>query len=305
MAVMASEIQSLEEIHYKSKVKMFIIFFLGLFLFLSAFINFYPVGDKFKTILKSQLQGKACNPDYDQIKVSFFFPKIVVTDLNIPASCLNREGAAITLSHLTINYNLINFSPFGLPFKIDTEIQGQPLSLYYVLGFGNDMLRIKDQTIVLSRLQSLTGSNIKLSGSVTVDLSATMAKQQIRTFSLKAASKDLQIPAQTLFNFSIPSLKMNKLFIEATTENFPKLIVDKLILGDENSPVRANYAGKIDVQKTNIALSAIDLVGEVGFSDTLKQSLPLDELLKTFTQKDGFYQMRLGGTLGNPRTGAP
>ena len=77
-------------------------------------------------------------------------------------------------------------------------------------------------------------------------------------------------------------------------------------MGDTDSPLRANFKGKIDLQEGNIAMSPLDLSGEIAFSENFKNSLPLVSMLfQSFSQKDGFYQIRLGGTLGSPKPSAP
>lgn len=302
-----SELNSLETINYKSRIKIFLYGIIVFFLFIMAFFNFYPVGDKLKGILRSKMSGTACNPDFDQLRLEWLLPKIIVSNLSLPAGCFNRMGEPIKLSFLTINYNLINFSPFGIPFRIDTEIEGQPISLYYVLGFGQQMVRLKDQNLVLSRLQPLMGGDFKIAGSLMVDLNLVMGNDnKMKSLSFKAASKDFQIPSQSLQGFTIPHLKLNELYLEANSETPPRLDVDKLIIGDPDSPMRANFKGKINLQQGAISFSLLDLGGEVAFSESFKKTLPLiDMMFQQFTQKDGFYQVRLGGTLGAPKPFAP
>ncbi|WPU64019.1 hypothetical protein [Peredibacter starrii] len=300
------ELTSLDNINYKSKIKVIFYVLIVFFLFVFSFMSYYPIGDKLKVFLKSNLKGTGCNPDFDQIRMEWIMPKIVVSGLKLPASCLGRTGDTLDFSHVTLNYQLINFAPFGLPFRLDTELYGQPLTVYFVQGFGQRMVRLKDQTIALNRIQPLLGGNFKLAGNVTVDLSVILSNNLVKSLSLLAESKDLQIPSQSIQGFTAPNLKINTLRIEANSENSPRLNVDKLILGDADSPLRANFKGRIDLQEGAIAFSPINLGGEVAFSETFKQQLPLiDMMFQSFTQKDGFYQIRLGGTLGAPKPSAP
>ncbi len=306
MAVLSSEIQSLNEINYKSKVKVLLLIFLCVILFVFSFISFYPIGEKIKSIIKSGLNGRGCNPDFDEMHMEWIMPKIIVSNLVIPANCLERSGPPLKFNHLTINYNLINFAPFGLPFKVETEFQGQPLSIYYVAGIGSQMIRIKDQTLGLARIQPLLGENFKLSGNVTIDMTFAMSKNSMSAFNLKAQSKDLQIPTQNIQGFSTPPMKLNDFYLEAFSETGSRVKVEKLIMGDISSPMRANFKGNINLQDGNISMSPIDLQGEIAFTESFRNSLPLiDMLFQSFNQKDGFYQIRLGGTLGSPKPIAP
>lgn len=297
-----SEIQSLGEINYKSKIKIYFYILIVFFLFVFAFMNFFPVGDKLKSFMRSSLQGTGCNPDFDQIRMEWVMPKIVISNLELPAGCLGRMGDPLKFAHVTLNYQLINFSPFGLPFRLDTELNGQPLTVYFVQGFGTQMIRLKDQSISLPRLQPLMGGEFKLGGNLMVDLNLSMEKQKLRSLHFIAQSKDLQIPSQNIQGFTTPNMKINDLRIEANSENPPRISIDKLILGDTDSPLRANFKGRIDLQEGAIQFSPMDLAGEVAFSQNFKQAVPLvDMMFQSFTQKDGFYQIRLGGTLGAPK----
>lgn len=298
----ATEIQSLETIQYKSKIKIFFILILIGILFSIAFLNFYPVGAEFKKVLKRNLNKTSCNPDYDQIRIEWLLPKIIVTDLNLPASCLGKEGASFKFSYININFQFINFSPLGLPFKIDTEFNGQPLTLYYVQGFGERMIRLKDLSLVLTRIQPLLGA-VKLVGNIKMDLNLLIdGNDRIKNLSFKAKSKDLSIPAQNIESFSLPNLKINDFYIEANSESSNNIILEKIIVGDPEAAIRANLKGQVDLQEGAISMSPLNLMGEISFSNQLKTQLPILEMLfQSYTQKDGFYQIRLGGTLGAPK----
>ena len=300
-----SELQSLNDISYKSKIKIYFYVLIVFFLFVVAFMNFFPVGDKLKSFMRTSLQGTGCNPDFDQIRVEWIMPKIVISNLELSAGCLGRTGEPLKFAYVTLNYQLINFSPFGLPFRLDTELNGQPLMVYFVQGIGTQMIRLKDQSISLPRLQPLFGKDFKLAGNLIVDLSLAVEGQRLKSLSFIAQSKDLQIPSQNIQGFTTPNMKINDLRIEANSENPPRITVDKLILGDTDSPLRANFKGRIDLQEGAIQFSPMDLAGEVAFSQSFKQAVPLvDMMFQSFTQKDGFYQIRLGGTLGAPKPSA-
>jgi type II secretion system protein N len=302
MAYMASEIQSLEEINYKGRFKMILVIIFAIFLFFMSFLSFFPIGDKLKSVLKTTLQASNCNLDYRELGLEFLLPKIVVSDLTLPAGCFNRNGEPVKLSFVKLNYQLISFSPFGLPFRLDTEIDGQPLSLYYVQGFGKQTIRMKDQTLVLSRLKNLIGDKFKVAGTVVMDMAMTMEKNRLSSFHLRTASKNFQIPSQNLQGFNLPPLKINQFFLEANSDAAPRVNISKFILGDTSSPIRANFKGKLTLMEGQASFSPLDLTGEVTFSEDFKQAVPLiDMMFQSFSQKDGFYQVRIGGTLGAPK----
>lgn len=299
MAV-ASEIHSLEEINYKSRIKPFLFGILIFWILVFSFLSYYPIGDKIKDQVKKATAG-ACNFDYNDVSFEFFLPKVVVDDLIIPASCLGREGAPIRLNYLNLGFRLISFSPFGIPFKIDTEYNGQPLEVYYVLGPGGQTIRLIDQRLVLSRLENLMG-NFKLGGSVTVDVMIQMdMAQKLKALNIKALSKDFKIPSQTMQGFDLPSLSVRDFFLETNSDNFPKVRVEKMTLGDTDSPVRASFKGTINMIEP-AGFSPLKLDGEMAFSEQFKQQFPVSLVFnEKYSVKDGFYQISLGGTLSQPQ----
>ena len=308
----SAEILSLDEIDYKSKVKFLLYIVLVFFLFSMAFLNFYPIGDKLKSQIKILTQNNpGCNPNFDEIRMEWLLPKIIVSDLSVPAACLGRQGEDLKFNFVKLNYHFISFSPFGLPFRLDTEVAGQPISLYYVQGIGKQMIRLKDQKLVLNRLQPLIGANFKLAGNLTVDLNLLMVNNQIDKLTFKAQSKDLQIPAQNLnlqgLPVPLPSLKMNEFFVEANSDVPPRISIDRLILGDPESPVRANFKGSIELMNGAVGMSPMSLTGELALSEQFNQQTVgmVKNFLSSYTQKDGFYQLKIGGTLGAPAPMAP
>lgn len=302
-----SEIQSLDELSYKSKFKFYLYPLIIIFLFSISFLNYFPIGEQLKNFMKKNLAGSACNPDYDDLRIEWILPKIVVSGLNVPAGCLGKVGDPLKFTFVSIQFNLISFSPFGIPFKIDSELNGQPMTVYYVQGFGERTIRIKDQPVVISRLQPVLGSSFKLSGNLTLDLIAKVTNAGfLKDLDFKMRSTDFQLPSQNIQGFNTPNVKLNEFYLEALAENSSTVKIDKFIVGDPDSPIRANLKGKIDLQQGNMAFSNIDLKGEISFTENFKQTVPLVDLFfQNFSQKDGFYQIRIGGNLGEPKLMTP
>lgn len=306
MASMNQEMASLEEVEYKLRIKPILVIIFGIILFIVAFLNFFPISNVIKSQLKKNLAGTGCNPDFDSIRFEWLMPKVIIDDLSLPASCFNKSGESLKFNFLSLNYHLINFSPIGLPFRIDTEIGGRPLSIYYVQGIGEETIRLKDQKLVLSTLAPIIGENLKLQGSITIDLMMTMESGSLKLLNLKAMSKDFKLPAQRIQDFQLPTLNLNEFYLEADGQNLPQISLNKFILGDSNSPIRANLKGKISKSPMGISESPMELVGEIALSENFRAAQPLVEmLLQAFPQNDGFYQVKLNGTVGAPKTNAP
>jgi len=169
-----------------------------------------------------------------------------------------------------------------------------------VAGLGQQFVRLKDQSINLTRIQPLLGDDFKLAGTVLIDMSMGLTKGLMNSLALKAQSKNLQIPPQNIQGFTTPSLKINDFYLEAESDNPPRIQIQKLVLGNTDSPIRANFKGRLTMVEGNFSMSPADLVGEIAFSDQLKKSIPIiDMMFQSFNQKDGFYQVKLGGTMGS------
>lgn len=302
-----NDIESLNELSYAPKIKVYFYPLIVSFFFTLAFINNFPIGTQIKQFFNKNLQGTMCRPNFEEISFGVLLPKVVLSELSLPASCFGRSGNAIKFNKFTINFHFISFAPFGLPFKIETELNEQPLELYFVQGIGSRLVRVKDQSINLNKIQSLIGEDFKISGIINVDISSLINKDNyLIELSLKSRSTNLQIPSQNLQGFTTPHIKLNDFYLEMNSQNPSSISVDKFIVGDPSSPMRANLRGKIDLNSENAAISPIDLNGEVAFTKELKESIPLIDLFfQNYSQKDGFYQIRLGGTLGTPKLVAP
>jgi hypothetical protein len=298
-----SEIKSLEDINYKSKIKTYWYFIIIPLISIIAFLNYYPISMEVKNFMKKNLKGSACSPDYDELRIEWLLPKLIISDLTLPSSCFGKSGEPLKFSFVSLNFHFISFSPLGIPFKLQTEVNGQPLTVYFVQGIGKRLIRVKDQSIVLSRLQGIAGGNFKLSGNIKLDFSGVFSNSHsLMELAFKAQTKDLQIPPQNIEGFTTPSMKVNDLYVEANATNSSKINVKKIILGDPESPMRASFKGTIDYQKNNFASSPINLTGEIAFAQNFKETVPLVDLFfQNYLQKDGFYQIRLGGMLGQPK----
>jgi len=301
-----SEIQSLDTIGYKSRIHTFFWILFLFVLFLVAFLNYFPISDKVRDLMNSRLKGSACAPEFSHLRMEWLLPKIVVSDVTVPSACFGRDGQPLKMSFVTLNWNLISFAPFGLPFRLDTELSGQPISLHFVQGLGVQNVRLIDQPLNLEKLRPILGEKFKMGGNVVVDLSMQMSKGSIKELYLKAASKNFQLPPQNIEGFTTPNLTVNDFFLEANSDAAPRLNVDRLTIGDPDAPIRANFKGRVDMVDGNLGMSPLNLNGEVAFSKNLIDQLPLiDMVFQAFPQKDGFYQVRIGGTLGAPKPSAP
>jgi type II secretion system protein N len=298
---MSTEIKSLDLIDYKFKIKKYLLIIFIPNIFILSFLSYFPISGKLNDLILNALKSSGCPATFTQLDIEFLLPKVIISDLAVPQVC---TGAAEDLffKKITINYHLISFSPFGIPFKADTRLYGQDLSLHYVLGLGKQSVRLKDQKLDLSKLAPLF-PQLKLKGSLTVDMRAGLDDNTLSELTLKASSSNFELPGQNIQGFALPHMNIKDLFIDIETADDAKLKINKFIIGGANqeSPIRANFVGNINLSKTNTMSSQLALSGEVKLSEGMKQSIPLLEMmLENYAIKDGFYQLKIGGTLGAP-----
>ena len=268
----------------------------------SVFLHF-PIAEKIDGLIKQTLAANPrCAIGYEDVNFEFFLPKLVVKNLNIPAGCTgSRGGNDIFLKKVNLNIRGISFTPFGPHFLIETELYNNPIEAYLTVGFGSIAINLQEAKIKLKELSSLLPA-VKLKGTLTVDALVELGSKGIKDLKAHIYSKDLVFPSQKIPNpsLTLPTFNIQDLLIKATMEN-NKIMVKELIVGNPDSPIRANFKGPITLNQGNIAYSQMNLKGELAFSEKfIKDFMVVDMYMKQFTKKDNFYQLELSGPLMRP-----
>ncbi len=298
-AAASSEIRQLDQVAYSGGVNKLLLTVLLVGFFAIAFVTHFPLEKRLQTLVKSQLaQLPGCRAQFDRLQLGFFMPKITLTNVILPAGCTGAR--ATNLGHLTLHFTGPSFSPFGLAFLGETEINGQPLALRYAAGLGTQVINIQEDDLQLSRIGGVVPNLPKLQGRLRLNARVTLSENQLQDLQLLAESRDFSILSQNINGLRVPRLDVGLLSLKATSESPQSLRLEQFVLGTPGSPIRAKFNGTINVAK-NIAMSPLNIKGEAAFSPQFLESFAiLNMLMASFTQKDGFYQIRLGGFLGAP-----
>ncbi|MBY0518013.1 MAG: type II secretion system protein GspN [Bacteriovoracaceae bacterium] len=301
MAV-SSELKSLDEVEYNFGVhKLFIV--AGVILsFMFAFLLYFPFEKKIETLVKSQLATlPGCRANFNSLHFEFFLPKVVLTDIQLPASCLGGSNP-IKLPRMALKFYGPSFSPFGLAFKMETELSGHEVGIHYAAGTSVQMINIQEPELPISALRSVLPMLPKIEGTVDLNVKVAVEGKNLNDLKILIQSQNLVVPAQNLTDFKIPRLALGNLSLKAESKGPRKIGIQEFILGKPEAAIRAKFSGTIDLATGAIAYSPVNMKGEAAFSEEFLQSFPiLNLMLPQFTQKDGFYQIKLGGTLGNIR----
>lgn len=299
----SSELRQLDQVDYRTGIHRFLLFLAMMMCFAVAFLANFPIEQRIQRIVKAELSKlPGCNPTFDGLSFSFLLPKVMLSDVQIPSSCLGQEGPPVIMRGLTLYFLGPSFAPLGVALKVSGDINGQPLNIRYSTGATSQVVRIEEDALNLAKLAPVIPGAPKVQGTLKLDLRLQMAGQQVQDIKLLAESTNFVIPPQSMGDFRLPALPVGDLSIKAASDGPRKVIVDQFVLGKTNSPVRANFKGNVELDEGGLAFSPVDLKGEVAFSQEFLDSFAiLNLMLAQFSQKDGFYQVRLGGTLGQIR----
>ena len=295
MAAASAEIRQLDQVDYSIGVKRLILSAGIAGLFVIAFLANFPLEQKITRIVKAELAKlPGCRPTFEGLTFEFLLPKVVLSDVNLPSTCFgDGSDPDLGMRYLNLNFLGPSFAPMGLAFKVEGELHGQPISIRYATGLSSQAINIQEEGINLAKISSALPKMPKLEGRMDLNLKAIIKGQQLDDIQFFAQSKNLVIPSQALGDFRLPRINVGPLAIKAMSAGPRKVKLDEFILGMSDSPIRAKFKGTIDLVSGNMAFSPVNLTGEAAFSLGI-----LNILLQSYTQKDGFYQIRLGGTLG-------
>ena len=273
---------------------------LAMAVFTCGFVLNFPFEEKIQSLLQGALsQNPRCKVSFEKFELTAFLPGVGLKKLVIPSQCFDKSGPPLDLDYLNFKLAGPSFSPLGIILKAETKLGQRPLVSHVALGPTQQVISLQDQTIALQELSKLLPGNLKLSGKAKLNGRAVLLQNQLADIQMLIESKDFALPSQVLADLKIPALAIGAFGLKMETPTPRRLEIKSFILGDLNSPIRAKFSGDISLRPEALAQSAVNLKGEASFSDSFKNDFAiLNLLLGQFTQKDGFYQIKLGGTLG-------
>ncbi len=277
--------------------------------FCFTLFSYFPISSKAKKMIKDQVTSiPSCPIKYDELESELFMPKFIMTNVTIPARCFNPRnfsGPAIKLEKVILHARGLSFSPFGPHFLLETKLQDNQIEAYFTVGLGGLSLNIRENVLDTSII-SLFAPDIKVMGKIKTDMLVQISNDGvIKDLKLNIRSNDLVVPPQKIKSFVLPTLKFNDLLIQAISED-KKLIVKNIILGDNDSPVRSNFTGHINMSPAGFMRSTLDLNGELRLSDELLKNYSFLKIpLAQFNKKDDFYQISIKGPITSPSTSSP
>jgi hypothetical protein len=183
---------------------------------------------------------------------------------------------------------------------LKTNLAGTILHTKQTIGSTEQIVNTLGSVLDLSTLMPYL-TTFKMSGHVETSALTNIKNGKVNTSKFLLKSKDFVIPSQRLDSLDLPNMNIKNLMFKGTYDRSGKIKIESLVLGDDKSPIRATFKGDLWPNEFQFRLSRIDLTGEVIFSDSFLESFSIVKLFfSQFPQKDGYYQIKLGGTIGSP-----
>lgn len=255
-------------------------------LFIGFFLNF-PVTNVIKgQVRKSLASMRNCPITYDSIEVEyFFFPKIILRGPTIHGICFNNPSESLKLDELMVRLYFPGFLPPGIRFHIPLRYENTRIDIYPTLTFGKIHINIKDSLVEAKFLEKVTGKLKNLKGQLEINAITNMGSKGIIDGVFLIKSKDLTIGPQNLAGLTLPNLPIKNILIKAELDH-PKLSLLDVIIGDQDSPLRANLKGDINLNRQHFQSSTLDLDGNVFFQPGFS-SIVLDTQSLSGRKKNG------------------
>lgn len=299
---MTTNTPDLEQINYDLRFlkKPKWILFLIIMFFLVIVINF-PLTKKIDNLVFGALSSNPrCPIMLESYEINIFpLPHLALSNLNIPNRCLSGGAGSLIIPKLKAYFRGPSLIPLGVSFKIETAVNQNPLEAFITAGYKHFVISLKENKISFDKLAPFI-PQVQLAGDLIVDAHVEIEKKAISVLNIKVQSNNFAVPAQTIQGFMLQRLNIKNLLLTAVTEN-RKVNLNQFILGDESSPVRSEFTGKVALNKNNIKSSTLDLSGQLAIADKiLEENFLLKSYLGQFDKKDNFYQLKITGPMIRP-----
>ncbi len=271
---------------------------------LSLWLNF-PIKQSLETLVVNQLNSsRACPISYQKLDFSLLFPSVHLSQPVISGRCFQNPRVNLKFDKLKTGFSFFGLLPPALKFHAIAQGMGSEIKLYPRIGFGQTDIRITNTRLSGKLISNFTQYPKLLKGDVHIDGLIELAAGIIQKADLKVSSQNLSIPSQKIqagfIPLNIPNLEFKKLKLLAT-QTKKNLRIKALELGQAGGPLHLQFKGTIIINKANFNFSALNLEGRLNLSqEILDQVAALKLVLPREAPKDGYYNLKLSGTINRP-----
>lgn len=269
---------------------------------LGFFSNFSLSSYVVNKIEATLTQNPNCPIQYKNLETSFLLTGATFTGLNVPSQCFNTMGPSLLFETLKLQWRGISFYPFGLKFRLNIDGVGNTGQAVLALGLPSSMLRIQETQLDADLINTIIGRPKLLKGTLKVEMQSSLSGLDLDDASVLITSSNFSIPSQNINGLNLPPLQLNQLAAKLRLESGQFLNVENITVGSDGAPMIARVQGTIDLNKSNINLSSLNLEAELKIAPELNESFPILNLfLGNKPQREGFYILKVGGSVGAPQ----
>lgn len=270
--------------------------------FVVAILFNFPLEKNIITLVEGEIaKNRRCPLSYQKIEMGYFLPKLIFTDITVPGQCFNKVGTNLNFDEALLKVSFPSFWPLGIKTKIEAQTQGARINIFPRLAFGGNAVQIEDTVLEGPFLSQFTPYPNFFRGKVKVQGNFEFKGKAISDGHLRLDSNDFIIPAQMIAGINLSSIPLKKLEF-AGTYTKKSFHIKAMRLGNNDAPIQAEFSGKITPNARNFNFSRLDLEGRVRLSSAFLNEVGLLRLMLNGKKtKDGFYYLRLKGTMAAPQ----
>lgn len=291
-----------EEIYNNRKFTMWKSILVLTLCFIIGFLFHFPFRESISKIVTAQINSiRSCPITFEEMDISFLFPKVTLVNPSVSGRCIKKPGRNLQFDSIAVGISGPSFYPPGIKFNI-TMIKGETkLYAYPSVSFSKTVVKITDDSIIdATSLADLFEGKQYFNGSFSLESIITINSGKISDAKFNLKSNNLEIPAQNISGFNVPSIPL-KTFSLLGTYNKNKLKINSFIFGTPDSPISGEIKGNVKINKITPAFSKLDLTTEIKFSENFLDSFAIIKMLLSGNPpRGGFYHFKLTGTFANP-----
>lgn len=277
------------------------VFFLSFVFLIIGLSLHFPIKDYLKTQAQNALTSNPrCPISYQNLRLDLFLPYVRFNKLNVSGRCFNAPRKNLNLDYAQVKFNFLSFWPLGAKFHGIIKSDDSEINLYPKLGLSKHQIRITKTKLTGKFLSQLSPFENLVSGNFNIDSLININGSKLSNGDLKVVSEDLFISEKVIQGFPVPQLDLKNLLLALSFDQ-KEARLTSFKLGNSESDVELELTGDIYPNMQNMNATKLNLVGKVRFSDAIIQKISILKLLLDNKEpQNGFYKMKILGTLGLP-----
>jgi type II secretion system protein N len=280
-----------------------------IFIFSLVFFMILKIPDSVVTNLTMRALNQNTPYSWRADKISFrvfFLPHLEFEKLELEPKFPTGPGGGISIDKMSVFPSLLSLIPSGSAMNLRGSFTAEAYKGLFSGSFNlgaSTAIGLKVSALDLTKLTPLSSAGIDLKGmleSLIVNLTLENQRLSRSDGDIRATGKNIVFdPASLQLPMAVPILDLGPADIQARIAR-GKLRIEKFQLGGPGKDIEARLEGEIQLSEP-ITYSRLDLRLRVKPSAKLTQALPsLQGMLTSLAARraDGFYGMKLSGTLG-------